>query len=58
MVLTWVKEALLPTLPADITFVFDNASMHKSPEIKEAIEAAGCYLLFLPPYSPDLNPVA
>ncbi|WP_257129649.1 transposase, partial [Piscirickettsia salmonis] len=35
----------------------DNASLHKSKGVKEAIEDAGCHLLFLPPYSPDLNPI-
>ncbi|ERL60796.1 transposase, partial [Piscirickettsia salmonis] len=35
----------------------DNASFHKSKGVKEAIEDAGCHLLFLPPYSPDLNPI-
>ncbi|WP_257129638.1 transposase, partial [Piscirickettsia salmonis] len=35
----------------------DNASCHKSKGVKEAIEDAGCHLLFLPPYSPDLNPI-
>ncbi|WP_257129635.1 transposase, partial [Piscirickettsia salmonis] len=34
-----------------------NASLHKSKGVKEAIEDAGCHLLFLPPYSPDLNPI-
>ncbi|WP_016212432.1 transposase, partial [Piscirickettsia salmonis] len=34
-----------------------NASFHKSKGVKEAIEDAGCHLLFLPPYSPDLNPI-
>ena len=37
--------------------VMDNASFHKSPLIKEAIELAGCKLVYLPPYSPDLNPI-
>lgn len=34
----------------------DNASIHKSPKIREAIEKAGCKLVYQPPYSPDLNP--
>jgi transposase len=37
--------------------VIDNANFHKSSKIKELIEEAGCELLFLPPYSPDLNPI-
>jgi hypothetical protein len=37
--------------------IMDNASIHKRKEIREAIEKAGCYLVYLPPYSPDLNPI-
>jgi len=35
----------------------DNASFHKSKEIRKLIEAAGCRLIYLPPYSPDFNPI-
>ena len=35
----------------------DNASFHKSPRIRELIESLGCRLIYLPPYSPDLNPI-
>ncbi len=35
----------------------DNTTIHKSPKVKEAIEKAGCKLVYLPPYSPDLNPI-
>ena len=35
----------------------DNASIHKSPKVREAIEKAGCRLVYQPPYSPDLNPI-
>jgi transposase len=35
----------------------DNASFHKSARVKELIESAGCTLVYLPPYSPDLNPI-
>ncbi len=35
----------------------DNATFHKSLKTRELIEAAGCFLIFLPPYSPDLNPI-
>ena len=38
--------------------VMDKASFHKAPAIRQGIEVAACQLLFLPPYSPDLNPVA
>ncbi len=35
----------------------DNASFHKDPKIRAAIEGAGCFLEYLPPYSPDFNPI-
>ena len=35
----------------------DNAAIHKSPKVRELIEKAGCNLIYLPPYSPDLNPI-
>ena len=57
VVLTWVREALLPCLSPGMVIIWDNASFHKSPKLKALIEAAGCELLFLPPYSPDLNPI-
>ncbi|WP_425360391.1 MULTISPECIES: transposase [unclassified Candidatus Tisiphia] len=40
-----------------LTIVMDNASFHKSKKTKELIESVGCKLIFLPPYSPDLNPI-
>ncbi len=53
----YVSQVLIPTLkPGDIV-VMDNLSSHKGEEVREAIEAAGCELRFLPPYSPDLNPI-
>ena len=57
VVLTWVTEALIPALKPGDTVIWDNATFHKSPTIREALEAAGIALLFLPPYSPDLNPI-
>ena len=53
----WVKQMLVPALKEGQTVVMDNASFHKSSVIKELIEKAGCKLLYLPPYSPDLNPI-
>ena len=47
----------MPTLrPGDVV-VLDNLAVHKQPEIRAAIEAAGAHLRFLPPYSPDFNPI-
>ena len=55
--LAYVEQILVPTLkPGDIV-VMDNLSSHKLPATREAIEAAGARLLYLPPYSPDLNPI-
>lgn len=54
---TYVRDFLVPTLrPGDIV-ILDNLKAHKVPGIREAIEAAGAKLWYLPPYSPDLNPI-
>ena len=55
--LKWVKEMLVPNLKENQIVIMDNASIHKSPKIREAIEKAGCSLVYQPPYSPDLNPI-
>lgn len=53
----WIEEQLCPTLsPGDIV-ILDNLSSHKKPTVRNAIRARGARLLFLPPYSPDLNPI-
>jgi transposase len=53
----YVEQVLVPTLrPADIV-IMDNLPVHKVPAVRRAIEAASAQLLFLPPYSPDLNPI-
>lgn len=57
VILTWVKDELLPALKAGMTVIWDNATFHQSSKIKTLIENAGCTLIFLPPYSPDLNPI-
>jgi len=55
--LAYVEQALVPTLrPGDVV-VLDNLSAHKVAGVRAAIEAAGAELLYLPPYSPDLNPI-
>jgi transposase len=57
MFLAWVRQFLCPTLrPGDIV-VMDNLSSHKVAGVREAIAAAGATLYYLPPYSPDLNPI-
>lgn len=53
----YVEKVLVPTLTAGDIVVMDNLSSHKSPAVRRAIRAAGAHLLFLPPYSPDLNPI-
>lgn len=53
----YVNQVLVPLLrPGDIV-VMDNLSSHKGAGVREAIEAAGARLLYLPPYSPDFNPI-
>ncbi len=55
--LKWVQEMLVPNLKKKQMVIMDNATIHKSPEIRKTIEKAGCRLVYLPPYSPDLNPI-
>jgi transposase len=53
----YVEQVLVPTLrPGDVV-VLDNLTVHKQPEVRAAIEAVGAHLRFLPPYSPDFNPI-
>lgn len=55
--LAWVQQQLAPALrPGDIV-VMDNLSAHKVAGVRQAVEAAGAALVYLPPYSPDLNPI-
>jgi transposase len=53
----YVKHLLVPALRADQIVVFDGLSSHKGADIRQMIEAAGCQVWPLPPYSPDLNPI-
>jgi len=53
----WLVQDLLPKLPKGSVIVMDNATFHKRKDIIEAIERHGSILEFLPPYSPDLNPI-
>jgi len=53
----YVEQILVPTLKRGDIVVMDNLSVHKVAGVREAIEAAGARVLYLPPYSPDLNPI-
>lgn len=55
--LAFVVDVLCPALTPGQTVVMDNLWAHKTPEVRSAIEAAGCSVLFVPPYSPDFNPI-
>lgn len=55
--LAWVQQFLIPTLKPGDVVVLDNLGSHKGQAVRRAIRAAGAHLLFLPPYSPDLNPI-
>jgi transposase len=53
----YVAQVLVPALSPGDVVVLDNLSCHKRARVRALIEAAGCTVLFLPPYSPDLNPI-
>jgi transposase len=53
----YFAQVLLPVLPPGSVIVLDNARFHQSPTTLQLVTAAGCQLLFLPSYSPDLNPI-
>jgi transposase len=53
----WVEQCLVPTLKCGDVVVMDNLGSHKGKAVRHAIRQAGAHLLFLPPYSPDLNPI-
>ncbi len=53
----WIEHCLVPTLsPGDIV-VMDNLSIHKGPRVEQLIKSVGAELRYLPPYSPDMNPI-
>jgi len=54
---TFLEQALGPTLRPGQVVILDNLSAHKQERARELIEARGCRLWYLPPYSPDLNPI-
>ena len=53
----WFEHILLPELPRKTVIVMDNASFHRKNALCQIAESFDCSLLFLPPYSPDLNPI-
>jgi transposase len=55
--LAGVEQMLVPTLASGDVVIMNNLGSHKSLAVRQAIRAAGAHLLFLPPYSPDLNPI-
>jgi transposase len=55
--LAWIRQFLVPTLRRGDVVVMDNLSSHKAAAVRRALREVGALLLFLPPYSPDLNPI-
>jgi transposase len=55
--LAYIEQVLIPTLKPGDVVIMDNLGSHKGKAVRQAIRAAGAKLLFLPPYSPDLNPI-
>jgi len=53
----WMMQDLIPKLPEKSVVVMDNATFHKGQDMMKALDKAGHTLLYLPPYSPDLNPI-
>ena len=54
---TWIETQLAPTLSQGDVVILDNVGFHKSEKAEQLIKAKGAWLLFLPAYSPDLNPI-
>jgi transposase len=55
--LAWVRQGLAPTLQPEDLVIMDNLATHKVAGVREAIESVGARLRYLPPYSPDFNPI-
>ena len=53
----WVEQFLIKELKQGQVVIMDNAAFHRSQKTKDLIESVGCRIIFLPPYSPDLNPI-
>lgn len=54
---TWIETQLLPTLSVGDIVILDNVAFHKSEKAERLVKSKGAWMLFLPPYSPDLNPI-
>ena len=54
---SWIEQFLIKELKSGQVVIMDNAAFHKSKRTRELIESVGCILTFLPPYSPNLNPI-
>lgn len=54
---SWITQDLLPKIPKNSVLVLDNATFHKRQDAQKVIKKAGLILEYLPPYSPDLNPI-
>lgn len=53
----WFEDYLLPNLPKEAVIVMDNASFHRKKKLYDLTQKTGVRLIFLPPYSPELNPI-
>jgi len=53
----YVEEALVPSLRSGQVVVMDNLTAHKGERVRDLIEERGCEFVYLPPYSPDFNPI-
>jgi len=54
---TWLETCLIPVLKPGLVLVIDNATFHKGVRLEQLLQQAGCAVLYLPPYSPDLNKI-
>ncbi len=54
---SYIEHVLIPEIEPGTVVIFDNLATHKSPRATEILRQHGCWFLFLPPYSPDLNPI-
>lgn len=53
----YIREVLVPEIAPGTTVILDNLATHRNTEAAQALRNHGCWLLYLPPYSPDLNPI-